>query len=139
MTRSIWRPEWVSRCPLQPATCPSAYTASSALTGSGSYHSTTAYDDIALPPLTRSQQNNAAGFRGTMLCSGGTLAEVLAFMQTQLEAHGFHYTGGTACAVASYAGYECWNTGPSNRYDFVLGFNSAADWFAGFHNPDNFG
>ncbi|HYM97192.1 MAG TPA: hypothetical protein VET26_07825 [Candidatus Sulfotelmatobacter sp.] len=127
------------QCALPPASCPATYSPSAMLTGSGSYHSTAAYDNLGLPPLTRQLQNNAAGFRGTMLCSGGTLAEIMAFMQVQLEVHGFHYTGSTACAVASYAAYECWNTGPTNRYDFVLGFNSAADWFAGFHNPDNIG
>jgi len=127
------------QCALQPATCPNAYGSSDTLTGTGSFHSTTVYNNFELPPLTRKLENNAAGFRGTMLCSGGTLAEVTAFTQVQLEARGFHYTGAAACGVASYATYECWNSGPSNKYDFVLGFNGATDWFAGFHNPDNLG
>lgn len=100
------------------------------------FQSTTVYARIPLPPLTRIYSNNAAGLRGTVLCSAGTTASITMFMTKQLANQGWQQLGAIshACPPAlSYGAPKCWKNG--NHY-LVWAINSNTDWMIVFHNPD---
>jgi hypothetical protein len=127
------------RCALQNPSCPAGFQSGVTLTGMGPFTSTHLYDSFPLPPQSSEQGNSGAGFLGANLCTGGTIEEITAFVDTELESRGFHYTGASGCTGGGSLITQCWAAGPSNRYDFTYGLSSPAGWMLGFHNPDNFG
>jgi hypothetical protein len=106
------------------------------LTGVSNFSSTTLYDKFPLPPQTSVRANSAAGFLASNICTQGTIQEITAFVDTQLEARGFHYFGSSGCTGGGSLITQCWFAGTNNRFDFTYGLSSPAAWVAGFHDPD---
>jgi hypothetical protein len=124
------------RCALPAASCPATYHNSTMLIGAGVYSKATMYNNFPLPPSTSEVGNSAAGFLASNFCTGGTIEEITAFMDTQLEVHGFHLLGTSGCMGGGSLLTQCWAAGPSDKYGFTYGLSSPASWMAGFRDPD---
>lgn len=101
------------------------------------FQTTTVYSEVPLPPLTRAYDNDASGgLRGRVMCSAGTTASVLAFMQTQLPLFSWQQVSfnSTSCTpVGDYGQPQCWMNG---QFFLSLAIKSATDWIITFHDPD---
>ncbi len=100
------------------------------------FQSTTVYNAIPLPPLTRLYSDNASGLRGTILCSAGTTASITVFMTKHLSSLGWQQLSavtGTCPPSMKYASPTCWQNG---SYRLVWAINSPIDWLIVFHDPD---
>lgn len=127
------------RCALPAASCPSSYHSIATLAGANAYRSTHVYDNFPLPPLTAGQGNSAAGFLASNLCTGGTIEEITAFMDTELETRGFHLLGTTGCMGGGSLLTQCWAAGADDRFTLTYGLSSPANWMVGFRDPNNWG
>ena len=101
------------------------------------YQKTNVYAQVQLPPLTRSFDNDAAGgVRGRNMCSAGSTASVLAFMQTHLTSLGWQQvnTGAGSCiSVDTFGQQQCWKNG---SYTLTLAINTNTDWIIVYRDPD---
>jgi hypothetical protein len=102
------------------------------------FNATTVFSQVALPPLTRSYDSDAAGGeRGRVMCSAGTTESVLSFMRDHLTQLGWQKTDMSAdgCLTAgpSYGQQQCWKNG---SYALLMGINSNTDWIILFRDPD---
>jgi hypothetical protein len=122
-------------CPLPAAHCPGGSQSSATLFGTAAAGQTHLYDNFPLPPQTSWGWNNAAGFVGVSLCTGGSIEEITAFVDTQLEVRGFHFLGTGGCMGGGSLITQCWAAGPDNRYGFTYGLSSPANWMVGFRKP----
>jgi hypothetical protein len=101
------------------------------------YTKTDVYAKVQLPPLTRSFDNDAAGgVRGRNMCSAGTTASVLDFMQTHLTSLGWQQVsmnGSDCMSAAAYGQEQCWKNG---AYFLALAINTNTDWLIIYRDPD---
>lgn len=124
---------------LTPPTCGSNFTSTTYYTTlpDSTYQKTNVYAQVQLPPLTRSFDNDAAGgVRGRNMCSAGSTASVLAFMQTHLTSLGWQQvnTGAGSCiSVDTFGQQQCWKNG---SYALTLAINTNADWIIVYRDPD---
>jgi hypothetical protein len=101
------------------------------------YQKTNVYAQVQLPPLTRSFDNDAAGgLRGREMCSAGTTASVLGFMQTHLTSLGWQQMNtntGSCIPVDTFGQQQCWKNG---SYTLTLAINTNTDWIIVYRDPD---
>lgn len=120
-------------------TCGSNFTSTTYVTTlpDSNYQKTNIYAQVQLPPLTRSFDNDAAGgLRGRALCSAGTTASVLAFMQTHLTSLGWqpvNMSTNSCVDLATFGQQQCWQNG---AYTLTLGMNTNTDWIIAYRDPD---
>jgi hypothetical protein len=124
---------------LAPPTCGSNFTSTTYVTTlpDSTYKKTDVYAKVQLPPLTRSFDNDAAGgVRGRNMCSAGSTASVLDFMQTHLTSLGWQQVsmnGSDCMSAAAYGQEQCWKNG---AYFLALAINSNTDWIIIYRDPD---
>jgi hypothetical protein len=127
------------RCALPARTCPAGFQSSGTLSGVGPFTKTHLYDNFPLPPMTSEQNITGQPYVGALLCTGGTIEEVTAFIDTQLESRGFHPNKRPFCVAAGEIGTQCWVGGPNDRYEFTFGIASETGWLLAFPDPDTAG
>ena len=124
---------------LTPPTCGSNFKSTTYYTTlpDSNYQKTNVYAQVQLPPLTRSFDNDASGgVRGRNMCSAGSTASVLAFMQTHLTSLGWQQVGkntSSCMSVDTYGQQQCWQNG---SYVLTLAINTNTDWIIVYRDPD---
>lgn len=124
---------------LTPPTCGSNFTSTTYYTTlpDSNYKKTNVYAQVQLPPLTRSFDNDAAGgVRGRAMCSAGSTASVLAFMQTHLTGLGWQQVDkntSSCMSLDTFGQQQCWKNG---SYTLALGINTNTDWIIVYRDPD---
>jgi hypothetical protein len=97
---------------------------------------TTVYDVVALPPATRSYDDDAAGLRVRFMCSDSPTGEVADFMSAHLSSQGWTTLPAVNdCGVAvipDYVRQTCWQTG---KFRLYVGLNSNINWVVAFIDP----
>lgn len=124
---------------LAPPTCGSNFTSTTYVTTlpDSNYQKTNVYAQVQLPPLTRSFDNDASGgLRGREMCSAGTTASVLDFMQTHLTSLGWQqvsFNGSSCMSADTYKQEQCWQNG---LYTLTLAINTNTEWIILYRDPD---
>jgi hypothetical protein len=123
---------------LAPPDCGSNFTGPYVTTlPDSTYKKTDVFAKVQLPPLTRSFDNDAAGgVRGRNMCSAGSAASVLDFMQTHLTSLGWQQvsmSGSDCMSAAAYGQEQCWKNG---AYFLALAINTNTDWIIIYRDPD---